>query len=186
MKGKQMTKKTVETIAYKIPTDGKIKIVDREIDLLPMPFEYEKRFLNLIGELLNKTIKANTPDEDPNISTVLTSIRDLLTDSLSFEWLEILPDLVKIIADSYQLGFTRETIKDKMSIPQMIEAIVCQFDCDRTSSEIASAFFLRITKKIPSIDQLTTLLAVINSIVSSQNIPSSSDLQNDTEPPREN
>jgi len=180
-----MTKKTLETIAYKIPTDGKIKIVDREVDLLPMPFEYEKRFLHLIGELLNKTIKAKAPDGGPNLSTVLSSLRDLLTDSLSFEWLEILPDLVKIIADAYQLGFTRETIKDKMSIPQMIEAIVCQFECDRTSSEIASNFFQRITKKIPNIDQFTTLLAVINSIVSSQNTPSSSDLPSDTEPPRD-
>ena len=180
-----MTKKTVETIAYKIPTDGKIKIVDREVDLLPMPFLYEKRFLHLIGELLNKTIKTKAHEGEPTLSTVLTSLRDLLTESLSFEWLDILPDLVKVIADAYQLGFTTETIKEKMSLPQMIEAIVCQFDCDRTSSDVASAFFQRIIKKIPTLDQLTTLMTVVNTLVNSPTTPSSTDLLNDTEVPQE-
>lgn len=177
----KLNKKKVEDIAYKIPVDGKIKIVDSEVALVAMPFEYEKRFLHLIGELLNKTIKTKSGDQEPQLSAVLTSIRDLITDSLTFDWLEILPDLVKIISDSYQLGYTRETIKDKMSIPQMIEAIVCQFECDRTSSQIASDFFHRIIRKIPNFDQITTLLAVISQITSSQNTSSLKNSPNDME-----
>lgn len=176
-----MNKKKIENIAYKIPVDGKIKIVDSQVSLLAMPFEFEKRFLYLIGELINSTIKTQTENQEPQLSTVLTSIRDLITNSLSFEWIEILPDLVKTISDSYQLGYTRETIKDKMSIPQMIEAIVCQFECDRTSSKIASDFFYHIIKKIPNFDQITTLIAVISQIIPSQNTSSLKNSLNDTE-----
>lgn len=179
-----MTEKNVDHIAYKIPVDGNILIVDSQVPLIAMPFEYEKRFLHLIGNLLNKTIKHNLPDQNPQLSSILSTISDLLQDSLSFEWIEILPDLVKIISDSYQLGYTRETIKDRMSIPQMIEAIVCQFECDRSSSKIASDFFLRIISKIPNIDQITTLLAVISQITNSQNTSSSKNSPNDTELPQ--
>jgi hypothetical protein len=98
------------------------------------------------------------------------------------EWLDVLPELVKIISDGYQLGYTQAKIEEQMCIGQMLEVIILQWETEKKASSVAYDFFMRILKKLPGIDKLTTLLLVISQFMDSLSLPLSTSLPSDTEP----
>lgn len=160
---------TAEDIINK-GSDQIINIAGTNVNVVAMNYLSAKRFIKVLGSVVsNLTITNSDKDncQKPNLSSILECVRDIISDSLDMEWLDVLPELVKIISDSYQLGFTQSVIEEKMSLGQMLEVVIVQFDAEKKASSVAYDFFTSILKRVPGIEKITTLLVVIDQVMNS-------------------
>jgi hypothetical protein len=177
---------SVENIVLGIG-QGEMTIFNQTVTLKPMPYKYEREALTRFGEMVKKINLENSIDGKIDPSAMITIVTKLLTGILGFEWLEILPELVKIISNSYGLNISIETIQEQISIPVMCEIVLRQYKCDQESSKVSLDFFVASLGKIPGLTQIKALLDSVNHLLENLNLHnylSSSDLQKDTELPQ--
>lgn len=182
----------IRDIAFGLPTGKKLIVGGKEVEVKAMDFDSQLLFLKKLGKPIQQLIKMKMVDAgEESLSTLLLAFKDLAFDSLDFEWLQILPDTTKVVTDFYELNLDITAIK-KLGIQKMLEIIVVQYDCERTTNEVASAFFIQLAKKIPGLDQILTLTEIAGDLMTiytarnSQNSTSSTDSQNDTDATQEN
>ena len=182
----------IRDIAFDLPTDKKLKIGDKEVEVKPMNFDSQLLFMKKIGKPLQQLIKNSMDDtEEESLSSLLLAIKDIALNSLDFEWLQILPDTTKVVTDFYELNLDITDIK-KLGIQKMLEIIITQYECEKTTNEVASSFFTQLTRKIPGLDQLLTLTEITGDLMTiyntrnSLNYTSSTNSLNDTDATPEN
>jgi len=188
-----MTENTqIRDIAFGLPTNKKLEIGNNEVEIKAMDFDSQLLFLKKVGKPIQHLIKTKINDTgEESLSSLLLAVKEISLDSLDFEWLQILPDTSKVVTDFYELNLDITAIK-KLGIQKMLEIIMVQYECERTTNEVASAFFTQLARKIPGLDQILTLtemagdLMTIYTARNSQNSISSTDYQNDTDVTQEN
>lgn len=182
----------IRDIAFGLPTSKKLKVGGKEVEVKAMDFDSQLLFLKKLGKPIQQLIKMKMVDAgEESLSSLLLAFKDIAFDSLDFEWLQILPDTTKVVTDFYELNLDIAAIK-KLGIQKMLEIIVVQYDCERTTNEVASAFFIQLARKIPGLDQILTLTEIAGDLMTiytarnSQNSTLSTDFQNDMAATQEN
>jgi hypothetical protein len=124
----------------------------------PMPYYESKRFLQVFSKRVSILASKKTGGDDFGFSDILEAAKELLAGDL--EILDALPDLCRVIAESYDKTITTEEIHT-MSIGEMLDLIVIQTKTEVASSKVASDFFTKLIRESQVMRNLVPILTVL-------------------------
>jgi hypothetical protein len=174
----------------------KMKIGLKEVEVIPLSYNYQKKFIRKVIELLKQlepqeeksNKKEDTSKIEHQISSLVKRIHHVYQEILKADIMDVLPDLILILSEYYELGYSKEDLVNLRGygIPAMVQNIKTQLEVDRDSAKVAQDFFSEFKPSIPNWEQIMVMLTLLIQLKSGiptagyMNTPSSSDLQNDT------